>query len=85
VAFYFMPGNFRGKFSPKNVGSFRGKSFEKSFSRENPRKIPLPRKVIFRGKNVLKIGPCIALECLFGPPGFFRRYRSRAFWNAKVS
>jgi hypothetical protein len=36
-------------------GIFRGKSFEKSFFQEIPRNFP--RKVIFRGKNVQKIGP----------------------------
>jgi hypothetical protein len=44
---------------PKNVGKKwnfpRKKSFEKSFFQEIPRNFP--RKVIFRGKNVRKIGP----------------------------
>jgi hypothetical protein len=42
---------------PKMVGKngiFRGKSFEKSFFREIPGNFPL--KLIFRGKNVRKIG-----------------------------
>jgi hypothetical protein len=37
-------------------GIFHGKSFEKSFLQEIPRNFL--RKVIFRRKNVQKIGPC---------------------------
>jgi hypothetical protein len=50
--------NSAENFPPKNIGKngiFRGKSFEKSFFQEIPRNFP--RKVIFRGKNVRKIGP----------------------------
>jgi hypothetical protein len=46
--------NFPQKMLGKN-GIFRGKSFEKSFFQEIPRNFP--QKVIFRGKNVRKIGP----------------------------
>jgi hypothetical protein len=50
--------NSAENFPPKNIeknGIFSGKSFEKSFFQEIPRNFL--RKVIFRGKNVRKIGP----------------------------
>jgi hypothetical protein len=50
--------NFAENFPPKMLGKkriFRGKSFEKSFFHEIPRKIR--RKVIFRGKKCTKNRP----------------------------
>jgi hypothetical protein len=50
--------NSAENFPPKNVGKngiFRGKNFENSFFQEIPWNFL--RKVIFRGKNVIKIGP----------------------------
>jgi hypothetical protein len=55
--------NSAENFSPKKGGKngiFRGKSFEKSFFQEIPWNFP--QKVIFRGKNVRKIGPWLKLK-----------------------
>jgi hypothetical protein len=59
---YIFPGKILGKIPrkifPKMLGKMKfstEKSFENSFFQEIPR--TFPRKVIFRGKNVRKIGP----------------------------